>query len=323
MIQLTPFVLLHSSPGLYYCFSSRFSSKIFLNKHQLRILDCSTCDWYTDTCTKIISENCPGLESISLVRCCNIQGYYLKELLQNCTNLQTVLLGGTRIVDDAISRVDWKNSSVTELDIINCYRLGADALSAVLPNLPRLRYLRCAITDEVLRKMYSGFPTLSLLHLHRRYPITVEAVKNLLLFCPQITCLDISSIPLACVHFEIFLPSMPFLQSINFAGNELLGTERIVQALASFCTQLEVISINYYHSSDDEEIKAAFGALMRRCRSLKTIILSGLYVTDLVKEIQNFAANNIRRRKSLNIFENEHFQLPKPHLALDSVMRFN
>ena len=311
----------YSLIGLYYCISSRFSSKLFLNKNQLRVLDCSTCDWFTDTCTKIISENCPGLESISLVRCCNIQGYYLKELVENCNGLKTVLLGGTRIVDDAVSRIDWKNSCITELDIINCYRLGADALSAVLPNLPSLRYLRCAITDEVLHQMYSGFPELSLLHLHRRYPITVEAVKNLLLFCPGITCLDISSIPLACVHFETFLPSMPLLKSINFAGNELLGTERIVNALGNFCPHLKTISINYYHSSDDEEIKIAFSTLMKKCRNLKTVILSGLYVTDLVREIQEFATKNICTRKPLRVYENEHFRLPKPILSLDNFMR--
>ena len=140
---------------------------------------------------------------------------------------KTLILEGTQIKDEYLGTADWENTKIIELNVLSCYRLSFSGLSAVLPKLKRLRYLKCAMTDEILRLIMDGFPLLQVFFLQRRYPVTVQSVSDLLFHCPSVTCLDISSIPLAFVYFETFLPRMPRLQLLSFARNELLGTENI------------------------------------------------------------------------------------------------
>ena len=134
-----------------------------------------------------------------------------------------------------------------------------------------------------------GFPLLEVFFLLRRYPVTVQSVSDLLFHCPSVTCLDISSIPLAFLYFETFLPRMPRLQLSSFTGNELLGTENIIRSLAINCIDLQVICVNYFHSTNNIEIERSFVFLLQRCRKLKEVILNGLFVNSLVVSIRSFA----------------------------------
>ena len=217
------------------------------------------------------------MESLTLAKCRNIQGKSLPSLLSNCPKLKTLILEGTQIKDEFLGTADWENTNIIELNVLNCYRLSFPGLSAVLPKLRRLRYLKCALTDEILRLIVDSFPLLEVFFLHRRYPVTVQSVSDLLFHCPSVTCLDISSIPLAFVYFETFLPRMPRLQLLSFAGNELLGTENIIRSLARNCIDLQVICVNYFHSTNNFEIERNLVVSIRSC----CVVVSSCVYTEL------------------------------------------
>ena len=303
--------------GLHCCISPRLLIKIFSRKSQLRILDCTHCDWVTDDSIQTIANNCSLLESLSLAKCRNVQGRTLSTLLNKCPRLRTLILQGTQIKDEYMATADWDDRRIVELNVLSCYRLSFSGLSAVLPKLKRLRYLKCALTDEILRLIVDGFPLLEVFFLHRRYPVTVQCVSDLLFHCPSITCLDVSSIPLAFVYFESFLPSMPRLRLLSFAGNELLGTEKIIRSLGRSCLDLEVVCINYFHSTNNFEIERSFVFLLQKCRKLREIILNGLFVNNLVTSIRSLAYY-VCDREDISVEENKHFFLPGPRNSLDN-----
>ena len=219
-----------------------------------------------------------------------------------------------------MDRCNWDDTNIVELNVLNCYRLSYYGLSEVLLRLKRLRYLKCALTDEILRLLVDGFPLLEVFFLHRRYPVTVQSVSDLLFHCPRITCLDISSIPLAFVYFESFLPSMPRLRLLSFAGNELLGTEKIIRSLGRNCLELEEICVNYFHSTNNFEIERSFVFLLQKCRKLKEVILNGLFVNNLLTSIRSLAYY-VCDRQDISVEENKHFFLPGPRNRLDDVGR--
>lgn len=291
---------------------------MFTTNYNLCIVDCTHCDWVTDETIRIIAENSSFLESICVAKCCNVQGRTLPTLLGKCPHLKTLILEGTQLQDEYVKMTDWVQTNITELNVLSCYRLSFSGLSEALPKLKRLRYLKCAMTDEILRSITSGFPLLEVLFLHRRYPVTVQCVSDLLFHCPSVTCLDISSIPLAFIYFESFLPCMPRLRLLSFAGNELLGTEKILRSLGRNCLDLEVVCVNYFHSTNNFEIERSFVFLMQNCRRLKELILNGLFVSNLVTCIQSLAYN-VCHRKDLSIVENKHFFLPGPRNSLDNI----
>ena len=63
--------------------------------------------------------------------------------------LKTLILEGTQIKDEFLGTADWENTNIIELNVLSCYRLSFSGLSAVLPKLRRLRYLKCELTDEM------------------------------------------------------------------------------------------------------------------------------------------------------------------------------
>ena len=286
------------------------------------MLDCSHCDWMNDDFVQVIAKNSPNLEFLSLCHCYNYTGTSLKDLLHSCRKLHTLLLTGTRIDDISLVNTKWENTAITSLDIRHCARVSHIGVSAVLSKLPRLRYLKCALTDESCRLLQDkGFPEVETLQIYRHYPITIDIACNLLIRCPMITCLDVSSIPFSHVHFQAFLPSMPWLKWICFAANECCGTNVIVQSLAKFSRKLESVWIVYYHCNERDSITDALVELAKRCRSLRTINLTGLYVNDVLRQIE-MKVNNAGARCDLEFIRNEVFVLPQPECNLDKFMKF-
>ena len=71
-LKIAPFFIFVLS--FYFRFiSPRLCKRIFSRKHQLRILDCTQCDWVTDDSIHIVAENCPFMESLTLAKCRNRQ----------------------------------------------------------------------------------------------------------------------------------------------------------------------------------------------------------------------------------------------------------
>ena len=84
-------------------------------------------------------------------------------------------------------------------------------------------------------------------------------------------------------HWRLFILRPFYL--LSFAGNELLGTENIILYLARNCIDLQVICVNYFHSTNNFEIERSFVFLLQRCRKLKEVILNGLFVNNLVVHV--------------------------------------
>ena len=249
-----------------------------------------------------------------------MQGKTLPTLIKKSLKLRTLILEGTYVQDEYVERTNWEDSSIIELNVLSCYRLSYHGLSAVLSKLRHLRYLKCAVTDESLHLVADGFPLLEVLFLHRRYPVTVQYVGELLFCCPRITCLDVSSIPLAFSYFESFLPAMPQLRILSFAGNELLGTGKIIRSLGRNSTELEVVYVNYFHSADTFEIERSFVFLLQKCSKLREVILNGLFVSNLVASILSLAYYE-SCRQDIIVAENKHFLPPGPRHSLDNMWR--
>ena len=286
-------------------------------KSNLRILDCAQCDLVTDDSIEAVAKHCIFLESLSLEKCRNVQGRTLPVLIEQCTRLRTLIMEGTQLKDEFVEKTNWDISGIIELNVLNCYPLSFYGLSAVLPKLKRLHYLKCAVTDEILHLVAVGFSLLEVFVLHRRYPVTVQLVSDLLFHCPRITCLDISSIPLAFAFFESFLPVLPRLRGLSFAGNELLGTEKIIRSLAKSSIELEVLCVNYFDSASNFEIERSFAFLFKKCKKLREVILNGFFVNSIVASLLSLACN-VYARQDITISENKPFIVPRPRQSLDN-----
>lgn len=307
---------------MYCCFPSRISQSVFSNKPRLRILDCSQCDWLIDDFVDVIARNCPQLEYLSLARCYNYIGYSLKTLLKNCHKLRTLLLTGTRIDDSSLTDADWRGSNISSLDIQHCARVSHVGVTAVLSQISRLRYLKCALTEENCRALqHKGFPYVETLQINRRFPIIIDNAASLLIGCPMITCLDISSIPFSHVHFKAFLPSMPQLKYICIAANEISGTNHIIDTLADCNPSIHHIWIIYYHCNERDNIIDAFIRMASNCKCLKKVNLTGLYVSDFLKQLQ-FDVESATGRIDIEFMQNQIFPLPQPEYNLDDSMKF-
>ena len=68
-LKIAPSSFYFRSAGLHCCISPRLFRSIFSRKHQLRILDCTQCDWVTDDSIQIVAKNFPFMESLTLAKC--------------------------------------------------------------------------------------------------------------------------------------------------------------------------------------------------------------------------------------------------------------
>ena len=301
--------------------SPRLSPQILHTKSRLRVLDCSNSGWLTDLTIRTVSANCPLLESLSVAGCTNFQGVSLPKLIQSCLSLTTLVMSGTRVKDQGVMNTDWRLSRISELNILYCHQLTATGLSAMLPKLTRLCYLKCTLTDDTLKLLLPrGYQAIEVLQVHRRYPVTLQYFTRWLSSCPQVTCLDISSIPLDCKHFETFLSKIPRLRILNFAGYEVLGLEKIIFLLTQHCLNLEELSVNFYQSSNSEQLKRGIIVLMERCKNIQKIIVNGLFVRELVAEVCALARLS-HLRNDIEIRGNEPFVLPRPRLHIANMVK--
>ena len=198
--------------------------------------------------------------------------------------------------------MNWKSSKIEELDVSHCYALDEEGLKNAIPNLRNLRYLRSAVTDVVMQEMSDVAPNIEVFELRRRYPVETDNICILLSLCCNMTCLDISLTPVEAKYFYEFLPKMPTLRSILFAGHEALGTADIIRALRNNCKDIRSVGINYYHASEDVNLKEALLSMTIRSPKLEIVALQGLYVEELVKELQTLVENSTGVKKVKFLF---------------------
>ena len=191
-----------------------------------------------------------------------------------------------RLTDITVRGLDWKETALEELDISHCYGLDEEGFMAILPNLKKIRYLRTALTDDVLNQMGAVASSIEIFELRRRYPLKPSCVSTLLCLCLNMQYLDISLTPVESKCFRNFLRNMPKLRQISFAGHETLGTSEILREIRRNCKDIENVSINYYHANRDESLKDALINMARHSPKLVTVALQGFFIQRLVHELQ-------------------------------------
>ena len=281
----------------------------------LRILDCSECHWTTDVFIRDISRAAPALQSLSAARCINVSGSTLSELFKNCTFLQTLILRRTKISDECVRRVNWEDASITELDISHCYALDEEGIRNIIPKLTKIKYLRSAVTDNVLQDMMNVVQDLEVFELRRRYPINIDNVSILLRGCAKLKVLDVSLTPLEAKQFLEFLPYTTNLQRLYFAGHEALGTSEIIRYLGKYCRKMKHVLLNYYHANDDLNLKVALLEMTAMCPYLRSVAIQGLYVEDIISELRALSVSIPSARK-VRFGYPMSFDVPPPSLSV-------
>ncbi|XP_065062462.1 uncharacterized protein LOC135689238 [Rhopilema esculentum] len=272
--------------GLPQMTSSLTQKKLASGMPLLRVLDCKECAWFDDRLMLHISKSCIHLEFLSAMRCLNFTGKYLQYLLSGCKKLRSLNLQRTRLTDITVRGLDWEETALEELDISHCYGLDEEGFMAILPNLKKIKYLRTALTDDVLNQMGAVSSSIEIFELRRRYPLNPSCVSALLCLCLNMQYLDISLTPVESKCFRNFLRNMPKLRQISFAGHETLGTSEILREIRRNCKDIENVSINYYHANRDESLKDALINMARHSPKLVTVALQGFFIQRLVHELQ-------------------------------------
>ena len=274
-----------------------FVSRFPWSLSSLRFLELSECSWVKDSVMSDIADNCPKLEMLNLFKCINLQGSALGRLINQCTELNTLVLRRTSIRDEYFSKVEWQCSKIAELDLSHCYYLDEmSSVSVVTKCLHRLTYLCCAVTDHVIDYIaQTNDLKLKTLELRRRHPVSIERLAHMISNCKQLQVLDVSLTPFDSDMFLKMLPHLPRLKWISFAGHEVLRTSDVLRLLSEYNKDIETIGINYYHSTDDQQIKSSILSTLLACAKLKSISLQGNLISILVNF--SFLGHNINNYK--------------------------
>jgi hypothetical protein len=112
---------------------------------------------------------------------------------------------------------------------------------------------------------------------------------------------------------------MPSLKWLCFAANECSGTNLILHKLANYSRRLEYLWIIYYHCNERDNIITAFKELIIHCKKIKIINLTGLYVNDLLRELE-VVIKSTGIPSHVEFVQNEKFLLPQPEPNVNSLM---
>lgn len=162
----------------------------------LRMLDLSHCRLLKDS-TLALFARCSKLEVLSVRKCSMLTGSTVRELLESCTHLKTLILDGISIEDATLQSIRWDSSFLTHLELGWCPLITPVGLKSALPRvakIPDLEYLGLssigggkALSDEILLEMAASFSqgqyrTLSSLNLSCSWYITQDGLEKLYAF---------------------------------------------------------------------------------------------------------------------------------------------
>ena len=107
-----------------------------------------------------IASGCIHLECLAINFCHKYKGYSLKQLLNRCRKLKSLLLQNSGIESDAIMSVEWEQTNLEELDLSST-DLNEQALMTMLNGSQNLTYLSVAycdgFTDNVFKLILNYF----------------------------------------------------------------------------------------------------------------------------------------------------------------------
>jgi hypothetical protein len=106
----------------------------------LRIINLYGMTFIEDFHIEALASACIHLECISLNYCSKFKGYSLKNALNRCKKMNTLLLQNTSIEDNAIKAVEWEQTVIHELDLTST-DLNENIICNILCRLNKITYL--------------------------------------------------------------------------------------------------------------------------------------------------------------------------------------
>lgn len=166
--------------------------------HDLRCLHLVGCKFITNNALKALSENCHYLEELVLQGCTNITDSGLAILVSGCRQLKYLDLNKcTHVGDAGISSVSEAcSASLRTLKILDCYKVGDDAMSIlakVCKSIETLIIGGCRdITDEPIKSLaLSCHYSLKNLRMDWCLSITDSSLSCILMHCKNLEALDV------------------------------------------------------------------------------------------------------------------------------------
>ena len=255
---------------------------------------------------KIISRNCPQLESFNVSWCSHMDARGVKMVVAGCPKLRDLRVGEIRgfsgPVGMEVAELIFANNSLERLVLSGCADLTDDVLRTMIqggdPEIdilseqalvaPRiLRHLdltRCTrIMDSGLEVLANNVPMLEGLQLSGCTLLTDASLSKVISTMPFLTHLD--------------------LEELSELTNVFLAEHLAKAACAS---RLEHLSISYCENLGD----VGMLPIMRECISLQSVDMDNTRISDLVL---TEAAAMVRKRSALNP---AHYRTPQITLRM-------
>ncbi|PAA87441.1 hypothetical protein BOX15_Mlig019071g1 [Macrostomum lignano] len=235
-------------------------SKIKAHTPNLRVVNLYGVMFVDDSHVELLSFNCVHLECVALNFCIKVTGSSLKNLLEKCKKIKTLLLHHCELVDAHMMAVDWEHSHVKELDITST-ELSANCLENVLTRIRSLEYLAVGycdfFTDAVMEKLMETGNLRELRAIDISYtcnlsePVIGKFIKR---YGPQLLGLMLHGKPLLNEFF--WTANIPLLKNIKictlgqrdgwyFELNTKVHIDQVINAFASHCPKMERLEIQW------------------------------------------------------------------------------
>ncbi len=253
----------------------------------METLRLSGCQNISDAGLAVIGQYCHRLMELNISQCPNVGGVGLRKLFDGCRMLQKMDLSNcTRIEDQDISMLGAKCSQLLWLSVNNCGKVTDKGIVAVTEGCKGLRYLDVSIvgisyriTDTSLLGLGQNCPSLEVLKLSGRNPLSDVGLEWLCVGCKNIQVLDISHCSKMtnsglcsisrCLHDLTWL-SLQGLKIVSDIG---------LAHLATGCLKLEHFNATSLYLIEDGEERAfattGLQKLAAACKGLKLLKLDG------------------------------------------------
>lgn len=304
---------------------------IFASLSNLRIVHCQNSTSFNDAHVDILARSCPNLESLCLAGCIYFTGISFPRLLTECTRLKTLMLSCTRLRNQHLTRTDWGQARLTELDISYCYGIAESGLMELLPKLTGLRYLQLsfcgwgrALTDEVINAMsQTQYKRLETLDVHSNFNITGETLcKFVRNSCTELTTLCVGSAINSSEELESLLKGLRSLKHFYITKQASIRTETVFDCVKRFCQQIETLALYNFYAVNRHRVEEALVELVLACKFLKVLCIRGTNV-PLRTELAHLAnkVKDATKRNDIEISRRPHFLLTGAKLCLDNVFK--
>lgn len=226
----------------------------------LRVVNLYGIGFVDDSHVEMLSTNCIHLECLSLNFCLKVKGSALKNLLQKCRKLKTLLLQHCGLDGELMKEVEWDKSTVDNLDISST-ELSTDCLESMLCNSKPLAYLAVAhcefFNDEIMQKMMDGgkLERLTALDISHTCNVTEPVIDKIIKHRGRfMEGLMVYGKPKLLEQF--FLNVIPFLPKIKIFGigtangwflkmSSRIHIDQVVICLSQHCHHMERFEIQW------------------------------------------------------------------------------